>query len=80
MRIEHRPTLRTRIKQARNLGGIQIVQIREGPAGSDHPVRGELIGDAHIPGIVKLAGKRRNHRLIRLLDPAGNAPADPRDG
>ena len=53
------------------------MQVGESPAGSNHPVRGELVGDAHIPGIVKLAGKRRNHRLVRLLDPAGDRSGRP---
>ena len=59
---------------------IQIVQIRESPARSDHPVRGELVGDAHIPGIIKLVSKRCNHRLVRPLDRAGNRPGDPKEG
>ena len=61
-------------------GRIQVVQVEECPASSDHPVRGELVSDSCIPGVIELAGKWRNHGLVRLLDPARHGCRRPMRG
>src|SRR5258708_26491576 len=70
--IEHRTTLRVRIKKPGDLRRIRIVQIRKSSTGSDGAVCRELISDFHVSGITEDACDRSDRREIRLLRRAGH--------
>ena len=72
MGIEGRTSLRTRIKQAWDLGLVRVVQIAKCSAGSHHAIRGKLCCDSYIPRIAEMVCNRRNDGKVRLLRSARN--------